>query len=125
MSENRTVQAFSKNVKHAEKYLREEHPEALIPPSLLKDSIRESFSNEDDAINPLKGEPLGLGVVNKIRGRLGQLFLAFPTTESFSTVGKKEALRKLISRNRASRVEGSFGARYPISIFTDQCSYRI
>ena len=71
---------FSRNLKRAEIYLRDQFPEAQIPFSLLKETLKESGLVSQRPIDPCQGELLGVGITkyHRLRGRK-RLFLAFPS----------------------------------------------
>ena len=85
-----TKKNLSRNVRSAESYLKDLHPEALIPQSLLHDSLRESHIDTSDDFNPTQGELLGLGTMRyarvggtgrQVSGQWKRFCLTFPSGE--------------------------------------------
>ena len=64
---NAPSQNFSRHVRSAESYLRETFPRAVIPKSLLKDTLRDSFFITDEAFSTIQGELMSLGIARYAR----------------------------------------------------------
>jgi hypothetical protein len=75
-------------LKSAEAYLRDQLPEAQIPKSLLKETLKDSQLVSQGISGLCQGELLGLGVTkyHRLVGRK-RIFLAFPTGEFGGQIG--------------------------------------
>lgn len=59
-------------------------PEALIPQTLLKENLRESYADDDEKFDHAQGELLALGITRYVKvggGQWKRLCVAFPTGE--------------------------------------------
>lgn len=98
---------FSKQLQSAESYLRDVFPNALIPRSLLSETLRDAYSNSADTYTAAQGQLLDLGITRyiqqkgsgrRISGQWKRLCVAFCSGELRTDVSMYPGVTFLISQ---------------------------
>ena len=97
---------LSKHIQKAQSYLKNQFPDAFIPESILKESLRDALADVSDYLTLAQGELLALGMTRytrvggvgkQVHGQWKRFCIAFPSGELRNNIGNPETRTRLKS----------------------------